>query len=812
MQTPNGYNEDDIDILEGLDAVRKRPSMYIGNTGTQGLHHLVYELVDNAVDEALEGFCSEVQVALHEDGSVSVEDNGRGIPVGIHQKAKKSALEVVLTTLHAGGKFSNKTYMVSGGLHGVGLSVVNALSRRLLVYVFREGKVFEQEYAKGKPVSDVKESGATKKTGTRVHFWPDPTIFEEISFSYETIAQRLKELAFLNKGLTLAIEEMASGKHHTYCFEGGLETFVSYLNENKHPLHQVVMIEKRQDTLQLEAALQYNESYKELVLTFANNIRTHEGGSHLAGFRSAMTRGILAYMKRAGMEKDLKDAPEGEDIREGLTAVVAVKLPEPQFEGQTKTKLGNPQIRTFVENAAFEALLAYLEEHPAEAKKILDKILKAAKAREAAKRARELTRRKGLLESVSLPGKLADCQERDAARSELFLVEGESAGGSAKQGRDRHFQAILPMKGKILNVEKARIDKVLSSEEIKLLVACLGVPIHPAQPPDVGRLRYHKVIIMTDADVDGSHIRTLLLTFFFRHLPGLIENGHLFIAEPPLFKVKRGRHETYIKDESLLENYLLQTATKELVLTPKNGEPLSAPRLLRLLGELIQLKRTIGQMVSQETPAWFLERIASIESRSPIEEEYGAEANGEATRRLQALIEGAMQEEGIPYDELHAEILADEASGLLFPRVSYIERGGRYSIQAPPSVRSQKAYKKLVERLGALNEAWPLPIEVQQRQAEKEPFVGYSFLGLLTFVFEQAKKGLTIQRYKGLGEMNPDQLWETTMDPSKRRLKRVTIEDALEADRIFTLLMGEDVVPRRAFIEQNAVYVKNLDI
>lgn len=812
MQTPNGYSEDDIDILEGLEAVRKRPSMYIGNTGTQGLHHLVYELVDNAVDEALEGFCNEVQVVLHEDGSVSVEDNGRGIPVGIHQKAKRSALEVVLTTLHAGGKFSSKTYMVSGGLHGVGLSVVNALSRRLLVSVFREGKIFEQEYAKGKPISDVKESGVCQKTGTRVQFWPDPTIFDGVSFSLETLGQRLKELAFLNKGLKLSIEEMSSGKRHTYSFGGGLETFVTYLNENKHPLHPVIMIEKRQDALQLEAALQYNESYKELVLTFANNIRTHEGGSHLAGFRSAMTRAILAYMKRSGMEKDLKEAPEGEDIREGLTAVVAVKLPEPQFEGQTKTKLGNPQIRPFVDNAAFDVLLAYLEEHPAEAKKILDKILRAAKAREAAKRARELTRRKGLLESVSLPGKLADCQERDASRSEIFLVEGESAGGSAKQGRDRHFQAILPMKGKILNVEKARIDKVLSSEEIKLLIASLGVPIHPTQPPDISRLRYHKVIIMTDADVDGSHIRTLLLTFFFRHLPSLIENGHLFIAEPPLFKVKRGRHETYIKDESLLEDFLLQTATKELVLTPKNGEPLSAPRLLRLLGELIQLKRAIGPLSSKETPAWFLERIASMETRNSIQEEYEAGANGGPARKLQELIEAAMGEEGIPYDEIMTELVVDEASGLMFPRVSYLERGARYFIQAPPSLRSQKAYKKLVERLGTLNKDWSMPIEVQQRHGEKELFTGYSFLSLLAFVFEQAKQGLLIQRYKGLGEMNPDQLWETTMDPSKRRLKQVTIEDALEADRIFTLLMGEEVVPRRAFIEQNAVYVKNLDI
>lgn len=804
MPTINGYSEDDIDILEGLEAVRKRPAMYIGGTGSQGLHHLVYELVDNAVDEALEGFCSQVLVKLHEDGSVSVEDNGRGIPVGFHQKAKKSALEVVLTTLHAGGKFSNKTYQVSGGLHGVGLSVVNALSQRLVVRVFREGKAFLQEYAKGKPLGGVKEEGSTDKTGTWIRFWPDPTVFENISFNFETLAQRLKELAFLNKGLALSIEEEASGKHQTFHFEGGIETFVHYLNENKHPLHPVLTIQKTQDALQLEAAIQYNDGYKEFVLTFANNIRTHEGGSHLAGFRAAMTRGLMAYLKRAGMEKDIKDGLEGEDIREGLTAVVAIKLPDPQFEGQTKTKLGNSYVRPFVDNAVYEALLTYLEEHPPEAKKIVDKILKAAKAREAAKRARELTRRKGLLESVSLPGKLADCQERDAQRSELFLVEGESAGGSAKQGRDRYFQAILPLKGKILNVEKARIEKVLGSEEIKLLIATLGVPIH-TDTPDLKKLRYHRVIIMTDADVDGSHIRTLLLTFFFRHLPGLIENGHLYIAEPPLFKIKRGKHETYIKDEARLEDYLLQTAIKEFVLKPKEGDPISGQRLLRLLSELTWLKRTIEPLVSDETPAWFLERFASLESRMILED-----SDGEASRRLQEVTRLAMEEEAIPYDELHTEIIAEESTGRLGARASYTVHGARYRVHIPPAMRSQKSYRNVIEKLGTLHRTLPLPVDALQEG--KEPLRAYSYLGLLTLMLAQAKKGLSVQRYKGLGEMNPEQLWETTMDPAKRRLKKVTIEDALEADRIFTLLMGEEVVPRRAFIEQNAAYVKNLDV
>lgn len=804
MPEIKGYSEDDIDILEGLEAVRKRPAMYIGGTGTQGLHHLVYELVDNAVDEALEGFCSQIQLKLHEDGSVSIEDNGRGIPVGFHQKGNKSALEVVLTTLHAGGKFSNKTYRVSGGLHGVGLSVVNALSERLIVHVFREGKAFVQEYAKGKPLSGVLEEGETHKTGTLIRFWPDPTIFEDTSFSFETLTQRLKELAFLNKGLELSIEEEASGKRQTFRFEGGIANFVQYLNENKHPLHPVMTIQKGQEALQLEAALQYNDGYKELVLTFVNNIRTLEGGSHLAGFRTAMTRGLLAYMKRVGMEKEIKEGLEGEDIREGLTAVVAIKLPDPQFEGQTKTKLGNSYVRPFVDNAVYEALLAYLEEHPQEAKKIVDKILKAAKAREAAKRARELTRRKGLLDSVSLPGKLADCQERDAARSELFLVEGESAGGSAKQGRDRYFQAILPLKGKILNVEKARIEKVLTSEEIKLLIATLGVPIH-TDTLDLKKLRYHRVIIMTDADVDGSHIRTLLLTLFFRHLPGLIENGHLYIAEPPLFKVKRGKHETYIKDEPGLEDYLLQTATKEFVLKPKEGEIISGQRLLRLLSELIRLKRTIEPLVSEETPAWFLERFALLESKMTLEN-----GDGEVLKRLQEVTRLAMDDEGIPYDELLTETIIDKDTGRLGAQASYTVHGARYRIHIPPAIRSQKPYRNLIERLGTLQNSLPLPVDAIQE--DREPLRAYSYLGLLMLMQGQAKKGLSIQRYKGLGEMNPEQLWETTMNPAKRRLKRVTIEDALEADRIFTLLMGEEVVPRRAFIEQNAAYVKNLDV
>jgi DNA gyrase subunit B len=812
----SSYDARSIEVLEGLDPVRKRPAMYIGTTGPDGLHHLVYEVVDNSVDEAVAGFCTGIQIAIHQDNSVTVNDDGRGIPVEMHPTEKRSAAEVVMTTLHAGGKFDSETYKVSGGLHGVGVSVVNALSEHLELEIRRDGKVWRQTYERGQPTSGVEEIGITENTGTRVTFAPDPEIFQQTDFSFDVLSQRLRELSFLNAGLRIQISDERSGKSHDFCYEGGIVSFVEHLNRARAPLHTppiFVSGERRylskhgEIPVQIEIALQFNESYNESVFSFANNINTVEGGTHLIGFRTALTRTLNRYL--TNQKKNGKDSGEGisgDDTREGLTAVISVKLPQPEFEGQTKSKLGTSEVRGLVEAILYDQLGDYLEENPATAKQILSKIQDAARARLAARKARDLARRKGALSDHSLPGKLADCQERDPAKAELFIVEGDSAGGTAKQGRSRETQAILPIRGKILNVERARLDRMLSSTEIQALITAIGCGI--GSDFDVSKARYHKVIIMTDADVDGSHIRTLLLTFFFRQMKELIEAGYLYIAQPPLFKVKKGKSERYIKDERSLEEHLLRLALENAEVTPRGSTtPLETDALRRLLERASYYRAVLARLELRRLDSRLVDAVVS------------AAVPGEAD----LVDEGALRETIAP--------VIDERFRLLYPDFEPVswttspdpEHGGFRLVAG--ARRSGVVYRTALDtdfirsadyvRLAELNaqiaEIGSGPFRVN-RPGESEPEEIVSPVALLGYLLKIGEKGLTIQRYKGLGEMNPDQLADTTLDAENRTLLQVLIPDAVEADIAFTTLMGDDVEPRREFIERNALEVQNLDI
>lgn len=799
------YTAESIKVLEGLEAVRKRPAMYIGSTDISGLHHLVYEVVDNSIDEAMAGFCDTIQVILHLDGSVSVIDNGRGIPVDIHPTEGKSAAEVVMTTLHAGGKFDHSAYKVSGGLHGVGVSVVNALSERLELEIWRDGLVYFQEYERGVPKAPLEVTGKTKRKGTKVVFKPDPLIFETTNFSFDILSNRLRELAFLNKGIKITIEDERTDKKHEFNYKGGIVSFVEFLNKNKEVLYpKPIYISGERDNIIIEIAFQHNDGYSETIFTYANNINTHEGGSHLVGFKSALTRTVNTYAQNARIAKNFKGTLEGDDIREGLTCVISVKIPDPQFEGQTKTKLGNSEVKGIVESLVNEKLSAFLEEHPAVANKILEKAIEASRAREAARRAKELTRRKSALDGGFLPGKLADCQERDPALCELYLVEGDSAGGSAKQGRDRKNQAILPLKGKILNVEKARYDKMLQNDEIKILVTALGTGIGKNEF-DISKLRYHRIIIMTDADVDGSHIRTLLLTFFFRQMPEIIERGHLYIAQPPLFRVKRGKSVKYIENEEALENYLLECGIEGIkVFSSKSDSPINPQRLLQLTKQAIHFEKTLSKLERRNLDKNILSALA-------IEGSYNKNTLKDK-KEVDKLILSLKEHKSFFYDYITPadyEIFEDDEHNCFGIKVLLKLNGKEkqmiidFELLISPDMEE---LKKIASNLKTIGQP-PFFIEENGKKREVK---GLS--DLFTFILDRGRKSQEIQRYKGLGEMNPEQLWETTMDPARRNMLQVRIEDGIEADSVFTVLMGDQVDPRRDFIYNNALSVKNLDI
>jgi DNA gyrase subunit B len=798
------YRADNIKVLEGLEAVRKRPGMYVGDTSDRGLHHLVYEVVDNSIDEALAGYCDTIDVTIHIDNSVTVVDNGRGVPVDIHPTEKVSAAEVVLTKLHAGGKFDKASYKVSGGLHGVGVSVVNALSETLEIEIKRDGKVYQQSYRRGVPQASLKEIGRSKERGTRVTFKPDSKIFETIEFSFDTLSQRLRELAFLNRGVKITIEDERTQKKHELLYKGGIVSFVEHLNRAKSPIHsRVIYLQGEKEGIEAEIAMQWNDGYAENVFSFANNINTLEGGTHLIGFKSALTRTVNSYaMDSAQLKKDEENL-QGEDVREGLTAVISVKVPEPQFEGQTKTKLGNSEVKGIVEALVNEKLGSYMAEHPADAKKIVMKAIEAARVREATRKAKELARRKGALDSGSLPGKLADCQERDPALSELYLVEGESAGGSAKQGRDRRNQAILPLKGKILNVEKARFDKMLSSQEIRVLITALGTGVKEDYDP--ARLRYHSIVIMTDADVDGSHIRTLLLTFFYRQMPDLVEKGHLFIAQPPLYKVKRGRQERYIKDEASLEDYLIESGTEDIRLrTSTNGNGLSGQPLQAFIKKALRFDKLMMTVVRKRRSRAVIEALLMA---GDFTEETLKNEKALVTFQtdLASFINLAAPEEA----PVSCSLQEDPEHNCFKLVCSTRSNGSGLQTIIDREFLTSPEYKELKRTFTDLmNPGYP-PYAVENGD-HKERI--RSLKELLEYILAVGKKGQDIQRYKGLGEMNPGQLWETTMNPETRIFLQVRIEDAVEANDIFSTLMGDEVEPRRKFIEQHALTVKNLDI
>jgi len=796
----SGYGADSIQVLEGLEAVRKRPGMYIGDTSVRGLHHLIWEIVDNAIDEALAGFCKIISITIHVDNSITVEDDGRGIPVEMHKTEKVSALEVVMTKLHAGGKFDNTTYKVSGGLHGVGVSVVNALSETLTAEVRREGKVYIQKYLRGNPEAPVKEIGKSTKTGTKIVFKPDPTIFEVSEYSFDTVSNRVRELAFLNKGIKIILKDERTEKELEFFSEGGLKSFVDYLNKAKTKLHdEVVYFEAEATGISLEVAMQWNDSYKENVFTFANNINTIEGGTHLVGFKTAMTKCVNKYVEAHNYAKDLGESLIGEDIREGLTAVISVKIPQPQFEGQTKTKLGNSEVKGLVENLINEKFTIYLEENPAAAKKISLKAVEGGRARIAARKARDLTRRKSALDMGGLPGKMADCQEKDPAICELYLVEGDSAGGSAKQARDRKNQAILPLKGKILNVEKARFDKMLEFSEIRTLITALGTGIGKDEY-DISKVRYHKIIIMTDADVDGAHIRTLLLTFFYRQLTEIIEKGYLYIAQPPLYKVKKNKTEKYIKNEASLEDFILSQALDDVEIF--SGKEKVDKVLARNIFKKLSQFQSILKTLARKSEYLVLKKVAE-----------DAEWNIEVLKN-----ESAMKKLLDPYvallkkdvgKDLKYQFFKDEEHDCSGVEITTTKNNLRtqtritYDFLNSPQLLELRKIAQSFAKLGTG------PFTIQ----EKEEKLTFTTLELLKEkVMEEGQTGLNIQRYKGLGEMNPEQLWETTMDPKVRTLLQVQIEDGIEADNIFATLMGDQVKPRRDFIEENALRVRSLDI
>lgn len=824
MSVSSKYDSSKIQVLDGLEAVRKRPAMYIGSTGPQGLHHLVYEVVDNSVDEILAGGCNRIDVILKEGNICSVVDNGRGIPVDPMKDVKdpklkgKSALEVVLTVLHAGGKFDKEKggYKISGGLHGVGISVVNALSEWLEVEVRRDGKIWKQSYKRGKPQSEVKIVGEAQDTGTTVTFKPDPEIFGDIKFSFDTLANRLRELAFLNPGVRITIIDERDDKKYTFYFEGGIKQFVKFLNANKTVLHnEPIFISKREGDIYLDVAIQYNNEYSENVYSFVNNIKTTEGGTHLAGFRSALTRVVNDYIKRYELVKDKDFSVNGDDVREGLTAVISLKIPHPQFEGQTKTKLGNSEVEGIVRSLVGEALSTFFEENPTVAKAICNKAIEAQRAREAARKAKELARRKGAIFDSGLPGKLADCQERDPEKSELYIVEGDSAGGSAKQARDRVFQAVLPLRGKILNVEKAHLNKILSNDQIRTLIAAIGTGVGEGEDGfDIEKLRYGKIIIMADADVDGQHIRTLLLTFFYRQMRPLIEQGRIFIAQPPLYKVKKGKFEGYFQNDEELNQWIVEQAIESLTVKDRKGKELEKKNIKEIISIIFQIEGLLRRLeVKSLTLGDYLnfERSGKI----PI---YRVEIAPGSYRYFYS------EKEWLEYENEFIEKRKEELRKEL--KEEDLEREEELGPSFQTLAEFTKLFqinKKLKEYGYNLEEYIPKEIEeVDEKEknksylfevrTEKNRYFISSLKELGDIVRKEGTQGATIQRYKGLGEMNPQQLWETTMDPKRRRLLKVTLEDTAEAEAIFTTLMGDNVEPRRKFIEENALEVKNLDI
>jgi len=798
-QTKKNYDASSITVLEGLSAVRKRPAMYIGSTDARGLHHLVYEVVDNAIDEAMAGYCTKVVVNLHVDNSVTVMDNGRGIPVDMHPKEKRPAVEVVMTVLHAGGKFDNESYKVSGGLHGVGVSVVNALSEYLEVTVKRDGKKYFQKYERGIPQFELKQIDDSMDTGTIVRFRPDEDIFETNQFNYDTLAKRFEELSYLNPGLEIDFRDERTKRQGVYKAEGGLRSFVKDLNDGSTGIHEIVVGSSEADNVAIDFALQYNAGYKENVLTFANNIRTKEGGTHLVGFKTALTRAINTYITQADLPKKLKTKLSGDDVREGLTAVISVKLPMPQFEGQTKTKLGNSEISGMVSSMVYEKLTTFFEEHPKDAASIVEKCVDAARAREAARKAKDLVRRKGALSDNALPGKLADCQTKDPKESELFIVEGDSAGGSAKQGRDPRIQAILPLRGKILNVERTRVDKMLGNKEIKALITAMGAGI-AASPEDdevdLERLRYHKIIIMTDADVDGAHIRTLLLTFFFRQYRTLIEEGYLYIAQPPLFRVHKGKWEQYIEDEASLNAFLMDRVCNEIEIRSENDKTFRGQRITHLLNKIsfLQDKTHDAEILGIATPL-FLDILDFEPKLTPNDFDNGR------THELRSYLDG----KGYDLDvETERDDVEEDRRYVVFDnRKGHRTRIGVEFFNSKVYKQAYDARQVIKERCGGRN-------FVLAKSDVETPVAG--FFALLDAVLAEANKGIGIQRYKGLGEMNPEQLWETTMNPEKRMMLQVKVDDFDDADDIFSKLMGDKVEPRREFIEQNALMVAELDI